>query len=102
MPGGIPPQFQEMLADPEIQRELAKPGVAAKMQAAMADPSKMMTLLMDPDCGPLMQKLMGKMGGGGMGGMGGMGGFGGMPNMGGAGGAPRGGAKSPDPDDFLD
>ncbi|MAX24119.1 MAG: hypothetical protein CMJ19_06390 [Phycisphaeraceae bacterium] len=84
----------EMFQDPEIQAEMAKPGVAQKMAAAMSNPGMAMQLMSDPECGPLFQKLMAKMGGGGMPGMGGMGGMpgmggmGGMPGMGGMGGMP--------------
>ena len=59
---------------------MANPKVMAAMQQCMGNPMAMMQFMDDPEVGPVLQKLMGKMmGGGGMPGMPGMGGMGGMP-----------------------
>ncbi len=49
----------------------------------MSNPSKLQEMMADPEVGPFLQKLMGKVMGGGMAGMGGMPGMGGMGGMGG-------------------
>ena len=65
----------------------------------MGNPMAMMQYMDDPEVGPVLQKLMGKMmGGGGMPGMGPGLGMGGMPGMGGMGGGmPDAGASSGGP-----
>jgi len=82
---------------------MTNPKVMAAVQQCMGNPMAMMQYMNDPEVGPVLQKLMGKMmGGGGMpGGMGGMpGGMGGMAGMpGGMGGMPGGMPGMPAADD---
>ena len=69
---------------------MTNPKVMAAVQQCMGNPMAMMQYMNDPEVGPVLQKLMGKMmGGGGMPGM--PGGMGGMPGMGGMGGGMPGG-----------
>jgi len=109
MPGGMG-GLADIMSDPEIAAGLSNPKVMAAlsglMSGGMPDMGKLTQLMADPEVGPILQKVMGKMGGGGgmpgMGGMpggmgGGMPGMGGMPGgMGGGGGMPR---NVPDADD---
>jgi len=90
------------------------PGAQAKladlmqgMQGGQPDMTKVMAAMQDPELGPVIQNLMGSMGGGGMAGMasmfGGMGGGGMGGGMGGA--AADAGSDSdemPDLDDAMD
>ena len=78
----------DIMSDPEVAAGLSNPKVMAAlsglMSGGMPDMGKLTQLMADPEVGPILQKVMGKMGGGGgmpgMGGMpGGMGGGGGMP-----------------------
>jgi suppressor of tumorigenicity protein 13 len=74
------PGMADILGDPEIAAGLQNPKVMSALTSMMTnpDPSKITQLMMDPEVGPIMQKLMSKLGptmGGGM--PGGMGGFGG-------------------------
>ncbi|CAJ1948585.1 unnamed protein product [Cylindrotheca closterium] len=86
-----------MMGDPEIQAAMQNPKVVAAFGELMnspggpagllSNPAKLQKIMSDPEVGPILQKIMGKLGGGGggmpgMGGMGGMGG-GGMPGAGG-------------------
>merc|ERR1711935_914175 len=81
-----------MGGDPEIQQAMKNPKVMAAFGELMnspggpagllSDPTKLQKIMSDPEVGPVLQKILGKMGGG----MPGMGGGGGMPGMGGGGG----------------
>lgn len=85
--GGMPPGgadgFMEMLqSDPELAAALQNPKVLAvfgeMMSGGSPNPEKMQQAMADPEVGPILQKLMTKIGG-----MGGMpGGMGGMPGAG--------------------
>lgn len=79
-----------MMGDPEIQAAMQNPKVMAAFGELMnspggpasllSNPAKLQKIMSDPEVGPILQKIMGKLGGGmGMGGMGG-----GMPGGGGA------------------
>ena len=85
MPGGIDPSMMAgLMNDPEIMAAMSNPKVMAAMQQCMGNPMAMMQYMDDPEVGPVLQKLMGKMmGGGGMPGMGG-----GMPDAGASSGGP--------------
>ena len=48
------------MSDPEIQAELAKPGVMEALQGAMSNPASLMTKMNDPAIGPAIQKIMAK------------------------------------------
>jgi hypothetical protein len=75
-----------MMADPEMREAMANPKVQKALQEVMSgpggpaglmsNPAKLQELMSDPEVGPVIQKLMSKMGGAG--------GMGGMPGMGGA------------------
>ncbi len=92
------------MSDPEIAAGMQNPKIQAAFQdlmgsggpaGLMSNPGKIQEMMADPEVGPFLQKLMGKMmGGGGMGGMGGMPGMGGMGGMGG--GSPFGGSGGGD------
>lgn len=95
MPEGMPDNMAGMggmmaglMSDPEISAGMKNPKIMAAFTSLMSgpggpmglmsNPAKLQELMTDPEVGPFMQKLMGKvMGGGGMGGMGGGGGMGG-------------------------
>ena len=80
--GGMPAGMDEIMKDPEIMAAMANPKVMAAVQSCMGNPMQMMQYMNDPEVGPVLQKMMGKMMGGGMppGAMGGMpGGMGGVP-----------------------
>lgn len=89
------------MSDPEIAAGMQNPKIQAAFQdlmgsggpaGLMSNPGKIQEMMADPEVGPFLQKLMGKMmGGGGMGGMPGMGGMGGM-----GGGSPFGGSGGGD------
>ena len=100
MPGGMPgmpPGLMEALAsDPELAAGMQNPKVIAAFTSLMSqpggpasllsNPAKMQELMADPEVGPILMKLMAKLGGGAMGGnMGGMAGtaeeYGEMPDM---------------------
>lgn len=92
MPGGMAGMggIMEMLqSDPEMLAAMQNPKVMAAFSEMMSggapDPAKMQSLMADPEVGPILQKLMAKiggaMGGGGM--PGGGGGFGGAEAAGG-------------------
>jgi suppressor of tumorigenicity protein 13 len=87
--------FRGLMSDPEIAEGMQNPKIQAAFQdlmgsggpmGAMSNPGKIQEMMADPEVGPFLQKLMGKMmGGGGMGGMPGMGGMsGGSPFGGGS------------------
>ena len=88
--------FRGLMSDPEIAAGMQNPKIQAAFQdlmggggpaGLMSNPGKIQEMMADPEVGPFLQKLMGKMmGGGGMGGMPGMSGMGGM-----GGGSPFGG-----------
>jgi suppressor of tumorigenicity protein 13 len=105
MPGGMPggmdmSGLMGMMADPEMREAMANPKVQKALQEVMStpggpaglmsNPGKLQELMSDPEVGPVIQKLMSKMGGAG--------GMGGMPGMGGA----PGGAAGEDDDDMPD
>jgi suppressor of tumorigenicity protein 13 len=85
------------MSDPELAAAMQNPKVTAaftKMMSdpsAMSDPAKMQEMMSDPEVGPIMQKLMAKVGGA-------MGG-GGMP---GTGSAPPGADNDDIPDMDVD
>ena len=91
MPEGMPDNMAGMggmmaglMSDPEISAGMKNPKIMAAFTSLMSgpggpmglmsNPAKLQELMTDPEVGPFMQKLMGKVMGGGMGGMGGMGG----------------------------
>ena len=82
-PGGIPPGMEGMMNDPEIMAAMMNPKVMNVLQQAQTNPGALIAAMNDPEVGPLLNKIVAKMGGSmGSGGMGG----GGMPdfaNMGG-------------------
>eukprot|EP00986_Skeletonema_menzelii_P017171 scaffold17998_cov115-Skeletonema_menzelii.AAC.2 len=97
MGGGMEGMMAGLMSDPEIAEGLQNPKVQAAFQdlmgsggpaGLMSNPGKIQEMMADPEVGPFLQKLMGKMmGGGGMGGgMPGMGGMGGGSPFGGSGG----------------
>lgn len=85
-PGGIPPGMEGMMNDPEIMAAMMNPKVMNVLQQAQTNPGALIAAMNDPEVGPLLNKIVAKMGGSmGSGGMGG-----GAPdfaNMGRAGGA---------------
>ena len=99
-PTGMDPSMMMsgLMSDPEVQEAMKNPKVLQALQelmsgpggpmGLMSNPGKLQQLMMDPDVGPVLQKLMGKFMGGGGGGMGGMGG---MPDFGGSGSGAHGG-----------
>jgi suppressor of tumorigenicity protein 13 len=113
MPGGMGGMdmsgLMGMMADPEMREAMSNPKVQKALQelmsgpggpaGLMSNPAKLQELLSDPEVGPVIKKLMSKMGGG-AGGMGGMGGMGG--GMGGMGGAADDDDDMPDLDDLPD
>ncbi|ELP91927.1 Hsc70-interacting protein, putative [Entamoeba invadens IP1] len=65
--GGMPgmdanSMFADLAKDPELMQALQDPDVLQKVQAAMANPAMMMSLMSDPKVGPVMTKLMQKFG----------------------------------------
>jgi suppressor of tumorigenicity protein 13 len=88
IPGGMNGIMEALASDPELAAAMQNPKVIAAFSSLMsggpaglmANPAKMQELMSDPEVGPIMMKLMSKMGMGGMpGGMpGGMGGGNGM------------------------
>lgn len=106
--GGMPPGLMEALAsDPELAAGMQNPKVIAAFTSLMSqpggpasllsNPAKMQELMADPEVGPILMKLMAKLGGGAMGGMGGMGG-----NMDGMAGSGEEYGDMPDLDDLPD
>jgi suppressor of tumorigenicity protein 13 len=83
--GGMQGLLSAIMSDPELATALQNPKVMTALTSMMSNPGKAMEMMNDPDVGPVMQKLMAKLGPmmGGMGGMPG-GGMGGMPDFGGA------------------
>mmetsp|Transcript_25695 Transcript_25695/g.46532 ORF Transcript_25695/g.46532 Transcript_25695/m.46532 type:complete len:337 (-) Transcript_25695:376-1386(-) len=90
--GGMEGMMAGLMSDPEVAAGMQNPKVMKAFQdlmsgpggpmGVMSNPAKLQEMMSDPEVGPFMQKLMGKvMGGGGMGGMGGMPGMGGMGGM---------------------
>jgi suppressor of tumorigenicity protein 13 len=79
MPGGMGGIMEALASDPELAAAMQNPKVIAAFSSLMsggpaglmANPAKVQELMSDPDVGPIMMKLMSKMGMGGM--------FGGMP-----------------------
>ena len=51
--------------DPEMMAAMQNPKVMAALQSCMSNPMAMMQYMNDPEIGPVLQKLMGKMMGGG-------------------------------------
>ena len=119
MPGGMPGMggmpndmagmggmMVGLMSDPEISAGMKNPKIMAAFTSLMSgpggpmglmsNPAKLQELMTDPEVGPFMQKLMGKVMGGGGGGMGVMGG------MGGGGGGMGGRGFDDDDDDMPD
>ena len=68
----MPAGMEQIMQDPEVMAAMSNPKVMAALQQCMGNPMAMMQYMNDPDVGPVLQKVMGKMmGGGGMPGMGG-------------------------------
>lgn len=81
MPGGMPGMDPSMMAglmsDPEIQEAMKNPKVVATFQdlmsgpggpmALLSNPAKLQQMMMDPEVGPVLQKIMSKFMGGGAG-----------------------------------
>jgi suppressor of tumorigenicity protein 13 len=88
MPGGGMPGMDMsglmglFMGDPEIQEAMKNPKVVAAFSELMSspggpasllsDPAKVQKLMSDPEVGPVLQKILGKLGGAMPGGMGGM------------------------------
>ena len=95
MPGGMGGLMEAIMSDPELAAAMQNPKVIAAFSSLMnspggamglmSNPAKLQELMADPEVGPVVQKLIAKLGpsmmGGGMGGMGGFGG--GAPAAGG-------------------
>lgn len=92
--GGMGDLMSTLFSDPELAAAMQNPKVMAGLTSLMSNPGKMPELLADPEVGPIMQKIMTKLGPM-MGGMGG--GAGGMPDMSGMGG----GFDADDDDDEM-
>ena len=77
MPGMDPSMMAGLMSDPEIQEAMKNPKVVAAFQelmsgpggpmALLSNPAKLQQLMMDPEVGPVLQKIMGKFMGGGAG-----------------------------------
>jgi suppressor of tumorigenicity protein 13 len=76
----------QVMADPEVVEMLKQPKFKAAYDDVKANPMKFLTYMGDPELGPFINKIMGKMGLGGMGGGGMGGGMGGGGRGGGGGG----------------
>lgn len=63
----FPPGLGTMFSDPELMAAMQNPEVSSKLMAALQNPASMASLMQDPKVGPLLTKLMSKMGGMGMG-----------------------------------
>jgi suppressor of tumorigenicity protein 13 len=97
MPAGAEGLMGALMSDPELMASMQNPKVMAAFQELMSgpagpmgllsNPAKLQELMADPEVGPVLQKLMAKMGGGMGGGMGGM---------------PGGGAAAANDDDIPD
>ena len=71
-PGGIPPGMEGMMNDPEIMVAMMNPKVMQVLQQAQTNPGALIAAMNDPEVGPLLNKIVVKMGGSmGSGGMGG-------------------------------
>ena len=71
-PGGIPPGMEGMMNDPEIMAAMMNPKVMQVLQQAQTNPGALIAAMNDPEVGPLLNKIVAKMGGSmGSGGMGG-------------------------------
>lgn len=98
------------MSDPELAAGMQNPKVMAAFQdllsepggaaGLMSNPAKIQELMSDPEVGPFLQKLMGKLGGGAMGGMPGFGG--GAPGAGGSASGRSGGDDDIDLGDLPD
>ena len=87
-PGGFPPGMEGLMNDPEMMEAMMNPKVMSVLQQAQSNPGALIAAMSDPEFGPLLQKIVGKMGGsmGGGGGAPGFGNFSGGPGGGGFGG----------------
>ena len=84
-PGGFPPGMEGMMNDPEMMEAMMNPKVTSVLQQAQANQGALMAAMSDPEVGPLLKKIVGKMGGS-------TGGGGGAPGFGNfSGGGPGGG-----------
>ncbi|KAF4671470.1 hypothetical protein FOL47_001522 [Perkinsus chesapeaki] len=66
MPGGFPggmPGGMPHMSDPDLQAAFSNPKVMAAMQEMMQNPANAMKYMSDPEVGPILQKLMSKVGG---------------------------------------
>lgn len=66
MPSGMPagmPDMGALFSDPEIMGAMSNPKVMAAMQAMMTNPAAFLQYQNDPEVGPVLAKLMSKMGG---------------------------------------
>jgi len=69
MPGGFPANLMgDIMSDPEMMAAFSNPKVMQAMTAMMSNPAAIFQYQNDPEVGPILMKLMSKMGG--MGGMG--------------------------------
>lgn len=75
MPGGMEGMMGALLSDPELMSAMQNPKVQAAFQelmsgpggpmGLMSNPGKLQEMMSDPEVGPVMQKLMAKLGAGG-------------------------------------
>mmetsp|Transcript_3635 Transcript_3635/g.12169 ORF Transcript_3635/g.12169 Transcript_3635/m.12169 type:complete len:379 (+) Transcript_3635:77-1213(+) len=72
-PGAFPPGMEGLMNDPEVMEAMMNPKVMSVLQQAQSNPGALIAAMSDPEVGPLLQKIVGKMGGS-MGGGGGGGG----------------------------
>jgi suppressor of tumorigenicity protein 13 len=86
-PGAFPPGMEGLMNDPEVMEAMMNPKVMSVLQQAQSNPGALIAAMSDPEVGPLLQKIVGKMGGS----MGGGGGGGGAPGFGNFSGGPGGG-----------
>ena len=65
MPGGFPGNLMgDLLNDPEMMRAMSNPRVMTAFQSMMSNPASILQYQNDPEIGPILMKLMSKMGGG--------------------------------------
>ena len=68
MPGGFPTNLMgDLLNDPEMMAAMSNPRVMAAFQSMMTNPASILQYQSDPEIGPILMKLMSKMGGAGFG-----------------------------------
>ena len=64
MPSGMEGMFGELLGDPELMAAMSNPKVMQAVQAMMTNPGALLQYQNDPEVGPVLMKLMSKLGGG--------------------------------------